>query len=80
MAGTDILENNFKKLDDIVAAMEKGDLSLEEAFKLYKEGIDLVSKCNESIEKVEKEVVELIEFVKNETVKIKKRNLERDFV
>ncbi len=56
MAGTDILENNFKKLDDIVAAMEKGDLSLEEAFKLYKEGIDLVSKCNESIEKVEKEI------------------------
>ena len=42
MAGTDILENNFKKLDDIVAAMEKEDLSLEEAFKLSKEGIDLV--------------------------------------
>ena len=32
------------------------------------------------LEKVEKEVIELIEFVKNETVKIKKRNLERDFV
>ena len=32
------------------------------------------------LEKVEKEVIELIEFVKNETVKIKKRRLERDFV
>lgn len=32
------------------------------------------------LEKVEKEVIELIEFVKNETVKIKKRNLEKDFV
>ncbi len=56
MAGTDILENNFKKLDDIVSAMEKGDLSLEEAFKLYKEGLDLVAKCNESIDRVEKEI------------------------
>lgn len=32
------------------------------------------------LEKVEKEVIELIGFVKNETVKIKKRNLEKDFV
>ena len=32
------------------------------------------------LEKVEQEVSELIEFVKNETVNIKKRRLERDFV
>lgn len=32
------------------------------------------------LEKVEQEISELIEFVKNETVNIKKRRLERDFV
>lgn len=31
------------------------------------------------LEKVEKEIIELIEFVKNESIKIKKRNLEKDF-
>ena len=31
-------------------------LSLEESFKLYKEGVGLVSACNESIDKVEKEI------------------------
>lgn len=56
MAQTDLLENSFRRLDEIIEKMEQGELSLEESFKLYKEGIALVSSCNESIDKVEKEI------------------------
>ena len=56
MAQQDQLENSFKRLDEIIEQMEQGELSLEESFKLYKEGVVLVSSCNESIDKVEKEI------------------------
>ncbi len=56
MAQTDYLESSFKRLDEIIEKMEQGELSLEESFKLYKEGVELVGACNESIEKVEKEI------------------------
>ena len=56
MAQQDQLENGFKRLEEIIEQMEQGDLSLEESFKLYKEGVTLVSSCNESIDKVEKAI------------------------
>ncbi len=56
MEQKDLLENSFKRLDEIIEKMEQGELSLEESFKLYKEGVGLVSACNESIDKVEKEI------------------------
>ena len=65
MAQTDYLESSFKRLDEIIEKMEQGELSLEESFKLYKEGVELVSACNESIEKVEKD----IKLIEDETAK-----------
>lgn len=65
MAQTDYLESSFKRLDEIIEKMEQGELSLEESFKLYKEGVELVGACNESIEKVEKD----IKLIEDETAK-----------
>ena len=65
MAQTDYLESSFKRLDEIIERMEQGELSLEESFKLYKEGVELVGACNESIEKVEKD----IKLIEDETAK-----------
>ena len=56
MEQKDYLESSFKRLDEIIEKMEQGELSLEESFTLYKEGVALVGACNESIEKVEKEI------------------------
>lgn len=50
------LEESFEKLSGIVDDMEKPDISLEEAFSRYKEGLALVRSCNEMIDAVEKEV------------------------
>ncbi len=56
MEKKDVLETNFQELDKIVEQMEAGELSLDESFELYKKGIKLVKACNDSIDKVEKEM------------------------
>lgn len=50
------IEENFKKLDEILLKMEDEDCPLEEAFKLYTEGIKLVKACSDSIDMVEKKL------------------------
>ena len=50
------LEEGFKKLDEITARMEDSNLTLDERFALYKEGVKLVKYCSEKIDTVEKEL------------------------
>ncbi len=50
------LEESFGELDRIVSLLEGTDISLEESFKLYEEGMKLVKSCNDKIDKVEKKV------------------------
>ena len=57
MAKTPSLEDTFAKLEDIINQMESGELTMNESFKKYKEGMELVKKCNSMIDKVEKEMV-----------------------
>jgi len=55
------LEDAFKKLDEIIEELEKPDISLENSFALYQEGMKLIKACNDSIDKVEKELIILSE-------------------
>ena len=50
------IEESFDKLQGIVDTLDNPDISLEEAFSKYKEGVTLVKQCNDMIDKVEKEV------------------------
>lgn len=50
------LEAAFAKLEEIIKKMEGGELSLEETFALYKEGLELVQLCSGKIEHVESEI------------------------
>ncbi len=43
-------EAEMKKLGDIAAKMEKGDLPLEESMKLYTEAVELTKRLKEYIE------------------------------
>ena len=51
-------EDSLKKLEKIVEELETGELSLDEALKLYEEGMQFSDHCleklNESKQKVEK--------------------------
>ena len=51
------LEKAFEKLQETVETLEKPEITLEEAFLSYKEGMDLLKYCNYTIDKVEKKVL-----------------------
>lgn len=53
------LEENFERLNQMIRTLEGEELSLEEAFRTYSEGMNLLKQCNEQIDKVEKQVLEL---------------------
>ena len=50
------LEDNFKKLEEIASLMEGKDLTLEEMFRYYKSGMELVRESNEMIDTIEKKI------------------------
>ncbi|MGI6213213.1 MAG: exodeoxyribonuclease VII small subunit [Christensenellales bacterium] len=39
------LEEDIKRLDQIVADMDKEELTLDQSLNLFKEGIELAKKC-----------------------------------
>ncbi len=49
-------EENMQRLEQIVRAMEKGDVPLEESLKLFQEGTDLVRKCQELLDSAQLQV------------------------
>ena len=55
------LEQLFEKLEESISQLERYDISMEDSFKIYKEGMKLVQTCNSKIDKVEKEVLKLNE-------------------
>lgn len=55
------LEEAFEKLDEMLSELESPDISLEESFQVYQEGMKLLKQCNEIIDRVEKSVLKLNE-------------------
>lgn len=50
------LEELFSGLDKVIARMEGEDITLEESFSLYQNGMDMLRQCSETIDAVEKKV------------------------
>ena len=55
------LEERFEKLEDILSAMEQSTVTLDEAFDLYKSGIEQVKACNAMLGDMEKAMLFLNE-------------------
>ena len=53
------LQDIFEKLDAVIENMEQGEISLEESFKLYHKGMDMLKICNDKIDTVEKKMLVL---------------------
>ena len=49
-------EGSLGRLEQIVAALEKGDLSLEDSLKLYEEGIARARYCQTRLEEAEAKI------------------------
>lgn len=50
------IEESFASLDAIIDELQNGDLTLEESFQKYEEGMKLIKNCNTAIDKVEKKL------------------------
>lgn len=55
------IEENFAKLEETIQQLESGEISLEDAFACYSEGMKLIKDCNAQIDRVEKQVLKLTE-------------------
>lgn len=49
-------EENMLRLEQIVRAMERGEVALEESLKLFQEGMDLVAQCSKLLDNAELQV------------------------
>ena len=49
-------ENNMQRLEQIVRALERGDVALEESLKLFQEGTDLVRTCQTLLDNARQQV------------------------
>ena len=49
-------ESNMQRLEQIVRAMERGDVALDESLKLFQEGTELVRACNELLDHAQLQV------------------------
>lgn len=55
------LEESFEALSQVIDRLEKEEISLEESFQLYHQGMELLKFCNDSIDKIEKDLLILEE-------------------
>ena len=50
-------EQSMTRLEEIVATLERGDISLEDAMKLFEEGSKLMRVCSTALDEAEQKVV-----------------------
>ena len=49
-------DQSLERLEEIVANLEEEDISVEDALKLYEEGVRLVKSCRKKLSEVEKKI------------------------
>lgn len=54
-------EESMVRLDEIVKALEKGDVALEDSIKLFEEGTKLAAKCSDLLQNAEMKVTKLMQ-------------------
>lgn len=53
-------EQEIARLEEIVAALEKGDAQLADSLALFEEGTKLVTACSKQLDQAEQQVVKLM--------------------
>jgi exodeoxyribonuclease VII small subunit len=53
-------EQAMDQLEDIVEKLEEGDVPLEEAISIYKQGMDLSRLCHQKLKAVEDQLTEIL--------------------
>lgn len=53
-------EERMQRLEQIVRAMERGDIALEESLKLFQEGTELVASCGKLLDDAELQIHKVV--------------------
>ncbi len=53
-------EQAIKRLEEIVAELEEGNLPLEESLKIYEEGVELTKFCSGKLDETEDKIKTLV--------------------
>ena len=53
-------EESMQRLEQIVRAMERGDVALEESLKLFQEGTELVCSCQKLLDEAQLQVKKIM--------------------
>lgn len=53
-------EQSMQRLEQIVRAMERGDVALEESLKLFQEGTELVRSCGKLLDEAQLQVQKIM--------------------
>lgn len=55
------LEEAFVQIEEVIAHLETEEITLEQSFQEYNRGMQLLKHCNETIDQVEKKVLQINE-------------------
>ena len=53
------LEEAFEKLEETIEKLRAEDITLEDSFKEYKQGMEILKYCSDKIDRVEKKVLKI---------------------
>ncbi len=54
-------EKSLTRLEEIVQALEQGDLALDKSLELFKEGVELSKFCSQKLTVAQKDVQKIVE-------------------
>ena len=55
-----LFKQSMSRLEEIIAALEKNEIELEDAIALFEEGLQLVNSCDSQLKNFENRVQELL--------------------
>ncbi len=61
MAKKQTFEQSMQRLEEIVAALEKGEAPLEESLKLFREGTQLIGSCEKALDQAQQQLKILLQ-------------------
>ena len=71
MAGKKVtFEQQIARLEEIVSALEQGDVELAASLALFEEGTKLIASCTKQLDQAEQQVVKLMKGPDGEPVEL----------
>ncbi len=63
-------EESMQRLEQIVRAMEQGDITLDESLNLFQEGTELVARCEKLLDEAELQIKKIMPDEHGEPVEV----------